>query len=110
MAAHSSIVAGRIPMNRGAWRATVHRVSKSQTQLKPLSRQAGRHMRPQGSCNSCPDHIWYKHLFSDNWFRASLACFLLLLKETCPFQEEPTHPIPEGNSFIEFQSSLCPFF
>ena len=25
------------PMDRGAWRATVHRVSKSQTQLKQLS-------------------------------------------------------------------------
>ena len=25
------------PMDRGAWRATVHRVTKSQTQLKPLS-------------------------------------------------------------------------
>ena len=26
------------PMDRGAWRVTVHRVSKSQTQLKQLSR------------------------------------------------------------------------
>ena len=25
------------PMDRGAWRATVHRVTKSQTQQKPLS-------------------------------------------------------------------------
>ena len=33
MAAHSSILAWRIPMDRGAWRATVHRVAKSQTQL-----------------------------------------------------------------------------
>ena len=31
MAAHSSILARRIPMDRGAWWATVHRVSKSQT-------------------------------------------------------------------------------
>ena len=28
------------PMDRGAWRATVHRVSKSQTQLKQLSTHA----------------------------------------------------------------------
>ena len=28
------------PMDRGAWRATVHRVEKSQTQLKRLSMQA----------------------------------------------------------------------
>ena len=26
------------PMDRGAWRATVHGVNESQTQLKPLSR------------------------------------------------------------------------
>ena len=30
MATHSSIVAWRIPMNRRAWRATVHVVEKSQ--------------------------------------------------------------------------------
>ena len=33
MATHSSILAWRIPMDRGAWRATVHEVAKSQTQL-----------------------------------------------------------------------------
>ena len=39
MATHSSILAWRIPMDRGAWRATVHGVAKSQTRLKRLSRQ-----------------------------------------------------------------------
>ena len=33
MATHSSILAWRIPINRGAWRAIVHGVPKSQTQL-----------------------------------------------------------------------------
>ena len=33
MATHSTILAWRIPMDRGAWRATIHRVTKSQTQL-----------------------------------------------------------------------------
>ena len=33
MAAHSSILAWRIPMERGAWWATVHGVAKSQTRL-----------------------------------------------------------------------------
>ena len=33
MATHSSILAWRIPMDRGAWRATVHGVTKSRTQL-----------------------------------------------------------------------------
>ena len=31
MATHSSILPWRIPMDRGAWRATVHGVAKSQT-------------------------------------------------------------------------------
>ena len=33
MATYSSILAWRIPMDRGAWWATVHGVAKSQTQL-----------------------------------------------------------------------------
>ena len=39
MAAHSSVLAWRIPMDRGAWRAMVHRVTKSWTWLKQLSTQ-----------------------------------------------------------------------
>ena len=37
MATHSSIFVWRIPMDRGAWWATVHRVAKNRTQLKGLS-------------------------------------------------------------------------
>ena len=37
MATHSSILAWRIPWTEGAWWATVHGVTKSQTQLKPFS-------------------------------------------------------------------------
>ena len=33
MATHFSILAWRIPTDRGAWRATVHGFAKSQTQL-----------------------------------------------------------------------------
>ena len=33
MAIYSSILAWRIPMDRGAWQATVHRTAKSWTQL-----------------------------------------------------------------------------
>ena len=36
MATHSSILAWRIPMNRGAWPATVQRVANRGTQLKQL--------------------------------------------------------------------------
>ena len=34
MATHSSILAWRIPMDRGAWRATVHGVTKGRTRLR----------------------------------------------------------------------------
>ena len=33
MATHSSIFAWRLPMDRGAWRVTVHEVAKSRTGL-----------------------------------------------------------------------------
>ena len=33
MATHSSILAWRIPMDREAWQATLHGVTRSQTQL-----------------------------------------------------------------------------
>ena len=39
MATHSSILAWRIPVDRGAWQPTVYRVAKSQTRLKRLSTQ-----------------------------------------------------------------------
>ena len=34
---HDSILAWRIPVDRGAWRVTVHGVAKSQTQLSDLA-------------------------------------------------------------------------
>ena len=33
MATHSSILAWRIPMDRGSWQVTIHGVAKSQTRL-----------------------------------------------------------------------------
>ena len=40
MVTHSSILARRIPMDKGVWRATVHGVAKSQTWPKWFSRHA----------------------------------------------------------------------
>ena len=37
MATHSSVLAWRIPMDRGAWLAIAHEVAKSWTRLKRLS-------------------------------------------------------------------------
>ena len=39
VAAHSSILTWRIPLDRRAWQSTVHRVARSQTQLKQLNTQ-----------------------------------------------------------------------
>ena len=44
MSTHSSSLTWRVPMDRGAWRSTVHRVAKSWTQLKRLSTHRGFHM------------------------------------------------------------------
>ena len=46
MAAHFSILAGRIPMDRGAQRAIVQRATKNRTQLKRLSPQERIHSVP----------------------------------------------------------------
>ena len=40
MATHSSILAWRIPMDRGAWRATVHGVAKSRTPLSDCTHES----------------------------------------------------------------------
>ena len=47
-ATHSSNLAWRIPKDRGAWWATVHRVTKSRAQLKHLSIHA--HIHERGKC------------------------------------------------------------
>ena len=37
MASHSSVLAWRVPIDRGAWWATVHGVAKSQTRLSDFA-------------------------------------------------------------------------
>ena len=46
MATHSSILAWRVPMERGAWWATVHGVTKTQTGLSDLA-QHSVHLHPK---------------------------------------------------------------
>ena len=42
MATHSSILAWRIPVDRGAWQAAVQGVAKSRTRLKQVSKHTQR--------------------------------------------------------------------
>ena len=44
MATHSSTLVWRIPVDRGAWRATVHGVAKSRTQLSNWEREHTPHL------------------------------------------------------------------
>ena len=63
MATHSSILAWRIPMDRGAWRAIVHRVAQSRTQLNSL---AHTHAVPSPGYLLCASSccVLYTHLIS----------------------------------------------
>ena len=53
MATHSSIFCQENPMNRGAWRAMVHGVSKSQIQMKQMSTHAHTLLYKSRTPSSC---------------------------------------------------------
>ena len=55
MATHSSVLAWRIPMDRGAWRATVHRVAESDMTEQPKHTGTRRDIMP--SVTSMPFHL-----------------------------------------------------
>ena len=60
MTTHSSILAWRIPMNRGAWQATVHRVNDyflgcPHTTPPPARNYRHLHLQPR-SASGCPCH------------------------------------------------------
>ena len=60
MATHTSILAWRIPMDRGAWQAIVHGVAKSRTWLKWLSTELGE--RKGNLSDSEGGAFWLNHL------------------------------------------------
>ena len=64
------------PIDRGAWRATVHRVAKSQTRLKPLSTHAHTLQQWQSCCQYKTSPLWAPVL--------DICCF------ACP-EQSPSH-------------------
>ena len=69
MATHSSILAWRIPVDRGAWQATVDGVAKSQTLLKWLS-----------ILSFYREGIWgFKVMNNTNWPREEESRILVLV-------------------------------
>ena len=59
IATHSSILAWRIPMDRGAWRATIHGVAKNQIQLS----NSAQHSISSYTCNTFSLSIHHKWTF-----------------------------------------------
>ena len=59
-------------MDRGAWQATVHRITKSQTWLKWLSKHACM-MQPDILC-SIYSILLYSFLLKYSWFTISCSC------------------------------------
>ena len=53
-------------LDRGAWRATVHRVAKSQTQLKQLSSHACSHSRMQDTSGKKGKSEWKETVLLTN--------------------------------------------
>ena len=58
MATHSGTLAWRIPMDRGAWWAAVHRVAKIRTRLKQLSMRVRIPIMPGGYLVRCVTVDW----------------------------------------------------
>ena len=54
MATHSSALAWRIPMDRGAWQATAHGVTKSRTRLSSLTQYRLASLKPLTAPEVCP--------------------------------------------------------
>ena len=73
-ATHSSILAWRIPMDRGPWQAVVHGVTKSQTQPND---QAHRSMEPRDQ--SLARLQWNCHL---KYTGDSVSFYMLLFHHT----------------------------
>ena len=76
-----------IPMDRGAWRATVHEVAKSQTKLKQLSTHARMHNWSSGIFQQY-FRIW-KQINSNNYKLSGLVTHRVV--QPSPLKEILTH-------------------
>ena len=111
MATHSSILAWRIPMDRGAWWATVHRAAESRTQPKWFSTQV---VPTNAKMNNGPNtkEAYFTHIEAwAGWVFpiSSLLCFTWRFGDLCflPFcasvipqgsGSQTVHKAPHGSS------------
>ena len=86
MSTHSSILAWRIPMDRGAWWATAHRVKKNQTWLKWLTKKKKKVLVVYWHHNSAQSvqslsRVW---LFVTPWTAARQASLSITNSQSLP--------------------------
>ena len=90
MAPHSSALAWRIPMDRGAWRATAHGVTKSRTRLSSLAQYRLASLKPLTALEVCS---LVAQAFSPLiWFASCLTQFLLFYNLLPRKAEKATAP------------------
>ena len=102
MASHSSILAWRIPVDRGDWQATVHGVEKSWSDMTELLNTA-QHMGRVIECQNvylflliiCIDNIVLQisfHFFHFSWFNICLCTICTLGCCFCWYISSHLHP------------------
>ena len=80
MATHSSILAWRIPMDRGTWRATVRGVAKSWTRLSDQAQHRMSQRRSSASLGPC--RLSVQTWLNRPYFFTSMQYFLLSMNSS----------------------------
>ena len=98
MATHSSILAWRIPMGRGAWRATVHGITKSWTPRNGKVQHTGS-QDPTSLVAKIPKHKQCYHRFKKTSFKR-VHTKKILIKKKNSSKKRITHAMSKGSDVI----------
>ena len=113
MATHYSIFAWEIPWTRGAWQATVHRITESQTQLKQLSTPQACSLPPSSVQLFIPMTRNYPGCISNALKRNNILVFpggkwIKIQKIHLLMQGTQVQSLVREDSTCSEQLSLCP--
>ena len=99
MAAHSSILTWRIPMDRGAWWATVHRVAKSWTERLTLSVSFYFHNDVDSLKKITPEWVF----LPSSWHGKNSAFEMTFQYESSGSEESELFMLKEGTRNLNFK-------